>query len=143
MKKNVFARWFAVLVVIGVSTVPLLLWRVLIAQQRPQIKQTIKLDAAIAKKPIAAPQESASGSLIFAGSGGNLPIIVPLVKEFRQSHPQYRDSYTCKYRLKRWGPGGGGWVHCHRSNIKAPKGGGEKVRAHGHPLRSNSGGNWC
>lgn len=89
-KKNVFARWSAILIVIGVLTATLLLWRVLIAQQQPQIKQTLKLAVTSTKKPIAAQQESSSGSLILAGSGGNLPILIPLVKEFRQSHPHIK-----------------------------------------------------
>ena len=89
-KKNVFARLLAVPVVIGVSTATLFLWQALIAQQRPQIKQTIKVDAASTKKLDAAQRESHSGSLIFAGSGGNLPILIPLVKEFRQSHPHVK-----------------------------------------------------
>ena len=50
-KKNVFVHWLTVLILIGVSTT-LFLWQALITQQRPQIKQAIRLDAASTKKPV-------------------------------------------------------------------------------------------
>ena len=89
-KENTSARWLPVLVVVGVSTATLVLWQVLIAQQRPQIQQTIQLDAANRKNLVAANRDSDSSPLIFAGSGSNLPIIRLLVKEFRQSHPEIK-----------------------------------------------------
>ncbi len=89
-KENASPRCLVLFIVVGVSTATLVLWQVLIAQQRPQIQQTIQPDAANRKNLVAANRDSDSSPLIFAGSGSNLPIIRLLVKEFRQSHPEIK-----------------------------------------------------
>lgn len=86
-KENTFTRWLLVLVVLGLSTASLFIWRSLTGQTRTQVNQT-QVATVSTKSPVVANRELPSSSLVFAGSGGNLDIVRLLAKEFQKSHPQ-------------------------------------------------------
>lgn len=86
-KENTFTRWLPVLVVLGLSTASLFIWQALTGQKRTQVNQT-QVATVSTKNPIAANRESPSGSLVFAGSGGNLAIVGLLAEEFQKNHSQ-------------------------------------------------------
>lgn len=89
MKENTSKYWLPVLVVVGILTTTLFGWRALTVQELNRVEQTSQLDAASTKNAVAANRELPSG-LVFAGSGGNLPIIRLMVKKFKQTHPEIK-----------------------------------------------------
>lgn len=86
-KKSTSARWL--LVMTGVATSTLLVWQALNTHRWHQVEQTSQTNAAKVQS-LNKVSQNASTSLVFAGSGSNLPIVKLLVKEFSKSRPDIK-----------------------------------------------------